>query len=104
MIHISEPCHAVAQPRFTEKQGQYLAFIHAYTLVLGRPPAEADLQRHFRVTPPSVHGMVLSLERSGFIRREPGRARNIVVPVEPHALPQLRPSRIQTVKTFVTGD
>ena len=29
-------------PCFTNKQGQYLAFIHAYTLVLGRPPAEAD--------------------------------------------------------------
>jgi hypothetical protein len=28
---------------FTPKQGQYLAFIHAYTLVNGRPPAEADL-------------------------------------------------------------
>jgi len=44
MNHISEPCHPT-QPCFTEKQGQYLAFIHAYTLVLGRPPAEADLQR-----------------------------------------------------------
>jgi hypothetical protein len=30
--------------KLTEKQGQDLAFIHAYTLVLGRPPAEADLQ------------------------------------------------------------
>lgn len=25
----------------TEKQGQYLAFIHAYSVVTGRPPAEA---------------------------------------------------------------
>jgi hypothetical protein len=33
---------------------QYLAFIYAYMLVLGRPPADADLPRHFRV-PPSVH-------------------------------------------------
>ena len=33
---------------FTQKQGQYLAFIWAYTRVLGRPPAEADLQRYFR--------------------------------------------------------
>jgi DNA-binding MarR family transcriptional regulator len=55
-------------PSFTAKQGQYLAFIHAYTLVLGRPPAEADLQRHFRVTPPSIHQMVLTLERAGLIR------------------------------------
>ena len=34
-------------PRFTETQGQYLAFIHAYALVNGRPPAEADIQRFF---------------------------------------------------------
>ncbi len=38
-------CLSPSQPCFTQKQGQYLAFIHAYTLVLGRPPAEADLQR-----------------------------------------------------------
>ena len=36
----------------TPKQGLYLAFIHAYTLVNGRPPAEADMIRFFRVTPP----------------------------------------------------
>ena len=53
-----EPCLA-SPPRFTPKQGQYLAFIHAYTLVLGRPPAHADLLRHFRVTPPSVNQMPL---------------------------------------------
>ena len=40
------------QPRFTDKQGQYLAFIHAYALVNGRPPAEADMERFFGVTPP----------------------------------------------------
>jgi DNA-binding MarR family transcriptional regulator len=102
MNHISEPCHPAAQPSFTEKQGQYLAFIHAYTLVLGRPPAEADLQRHFAVTPPSVHAMVLSLERSGLIRRQPGRARSITVLVNPNDLPQLRPSPNETVKITVT--
>jgi len=50
-----------------------LAFIHAYTLVLGRPPAEADLQRFFRVTPPSVHQMVLTL---GTQRPDPPSARH----------------------------
>src|SRR5215213_5077514 len=29
---------------FTERQGQYLAFIDAYTRVHGRPPAETDMQ------------------------------------------------------------
>ena len=86
---------------FTEKQGQYLAFIHAYTLVLGRPPAEADLQRHFQVTPPSVHQMVLALERDGLISRQPGVARSIKVLVEPKALPTLRPSVEQLVKSSV---
>jgi DNA-binding FadR family transcriptional regulator len=59
-------------PSFTDKQGQYLAFIDAYTRVHGRAPAEADMQRHFGVTPPSVHQMVLTLERAGLIRRQPG--------------------------------
>ena len=39
---------------FTEKQGQYLAFIYAYSRMFRRPPAEADRQRHFRVSPPST--------------------------------------------------
>ena len=75
-----------------DRQGQYLAFIHAYTLVIGRPPAEADMQRHFQVTPPSVHQMVLTLERAGLIRRRPGVARSIEVLVAPECLPLLRPA------------
>ena len=77
-------------PGFTAKQGQYLAFIYAYTRVLGRPPAEADIQRHFAVTPPTVHQMVLTLERAGLIRRQPGVPRSIVILVEPERLPVLR--------------
>ena len=48
---------------FTPKQGQYLAFIHLYMRLHRRPPAEADMQEYFRVSPPSVHQMVLTLER-----------------------------------------
>jgi LexA DNA binding domain len=90
-------------PRFTPKQGQYLAFIHAYTQVLGRPPAEADLQRYFRVTPPSVHQMVLTLERAGLIHRQPGVARSIKVLVEPEALPPLSPTPEQLIKSSGRG-
>jgi DNA-binding MarR family transcriptional regulator len=74
---------------FTDKQGQYLAFIHAYACIFGRPPAEADMQRHFRVTPPSVHQMVLTLERRGLIRRQAGIARSIELLISPDALPPL---------------
>jgi Mn-dependent DtxR family transcriptional regulator len=76
--------------KFTPKQGQYLAFIYAYTHVNGRPPAEADMQRRFRVTAPSVHQMVLTLERTGLIRRQPGVPRSIEVLVPPELLPILR--------------
>jgi len=75
--------------RFTEKQGQYLAFIYYYTKVNGRPPAEADMQRYFRVTPPSVHQMVLTIEANGFIERIPGQGRSIRLKIPRKQLPDL---------------
>ena len=81
---------AAAAPTFTEKQGQYLAFIYAYGRIFRRPPAEADIQRHFGVTPPTVHQMILTLERSGLITRRPGVARSIELLVRPEYLPILR--------------
>ena len=89
MNHIPDACHAPAQPIFTEKQGQYLAFIHAYTAFNKRPPAEADMRRHFEVTPPSVHQMILTLERKGLITRQPGKARSIQILIAPQSLPVL---------------
>jgi DNA-binding MarR family transcriptional regulator len=77
-------------PAFTALQGQYLAFLYAYTQLNHRPPAERDFQEYFQVTAPSVHQMILSLERLGFIRRTPGAARSIVLLLPPEALPILR--------------
>jgi Mn-dependent DtxR family transcriptional regulator len=74
---------------FTPKQGQYLAFIHLYTRLHRRPPAETDMQQYFRVSPPSVHQMVLTLERAGFIKRQPRTPRSIQVLVDPEHLPEL---------------
>jgi DNA-binding MarR family transcriptional regulator len=91
---------AADAPHYTVTQGQYLAFIYAYTCVLERPPAEADLQRFFRVTPPSVHQMILALERAGFIHRRPGLARSIELLIPPEQLPVLRRPP-QPVKTSV---
>jgi repressor LexA len=74
---------------FTPKQGQYLAFIYYYTKIHGRPPAEADLQRYFRVTPPVVHQMIKALTARGFIDREPGAARSIRLRLSRAQLPDL---------------
>ncbi len=76
-------------PSFTKKQGQYLAFIYNYTKIHRRAPAELDLQRHFDVTPPSVHQMILSLELKRLIERTPGQARSIRLLVAPEHLPRL---------------
>ncbi|MGA7876953.1 MAG: hypothetical protein WCA08_14945 [Desulfoferrobacter sp.] len=76
--------------KFTEKQGQYLAFIYNYTVMNGRPPAEADLQRFFRTTPPTIHQMILKLEEKGFISRISGQARSIRLLVGPEEIPRLR--------------
>ena len=78
---------AKSQP--TEKQGQYLAFIYYYTKVNGQPPAEVDMQRYFAVTPPSVHQMVMTLEKQRFIERVPGKGRSIKILLSREVLPDL---------------
>lgn len=85
-----------SKPKFTEKQGQYLAFIHTYILLNRRPPAEADMEGYFRVTPPSVHRMILELERRGLIRRVPRQARSIELCVSVEEIPPLLPQTIET--------
>lgn len=77
-------------PPYTELQGQYLAYLHQYGILNGCAPSEADMQRFFQVTPPTVHQMVLTLERRGFIRCVPGQARSITLTVPPESLPILK--------------
>jgi len=74
---------------YTQKQGQYLAFIYHYTKVNKQPPAEADIQYFFNGSPSAVHQMLLTLEKLGFISREPGKARTIKVLLSREQLPYL---------------
>lgn len=78
------------QKPFTAKQGQYLAFIYYYSRIHGTPPAEADFQRFFRVTPPAVHQMIKTLDARGFIEREPGRPRSIRLRLTRAEVPDLQ--------------
>ncbi len=80
---------APAERRFTALQGQYLAFIQQYRRLNRCSPAESDFQRHFEVSPPSVHRMIKTLERCQLIRRDPGKARSVRVLLEADEIPDL---------------
>jgi Mn-dependent DtxR family transcriptional regulator len=75
---------------WTPLQGQYLAFIYAYTTIHDQAPAERDMQQFFHVTPPTAYNMLKLLEQHGFIRRQPGVARSIQLLVPPEKLPILQ--------------
>jgi DNA-binding MarR family transcriptional regulator len=83
---------------FTATQGQYLAFIHAYTTLHRRPPAESDFKEFFQVTPPTVHRMILILHNRGLIERIAGQPRSIKLLVAHEQLPLL-----QSIKIPATG-
>ncbi|HUA60552.1 MAG TPA: hypothetical protein VML19_17445 [Verrucomicrobiae bacterium] len=75
--------------KFTARQGQYLAYIYHYSKIHRQAPSECDLQNYFRVSAPSVHEMLKTLQRSGLIERTPGQARSIRVLVAAEQLPEL---------------
>jgi repressor LexA len=64
-----------ATKSFTEA-GPDLAFIQAYTR-LHIAPRPRPICSNIRRQPPSVHNMILTPERAGFIARQPGVARSI---------------------------
>jgi Mn-dependent DtxR family transcriptional regulator len=82
--------NADVEPGYTATQRQYLAFIYYYTKLHGVPPAEADMQRYFKVSPPSVHNMIVTLDKRGFIKRTPGTARSIQLLLNRAVLPDLK--------------
>lgn len=79
----------IEEKKYTEKQGQYLAFIYYYIKINGQSPAETDMQRYFNVSPPSIHRMIVELEQKNLIERQKGKARSIKIKVTAAQLPQL---------------
>jgi Mn-dependent DtxR family transcriptional regulator len=75
--------------RYTKRQGDYLAFIYYYTKVNGQPPAQIDIENYFRVSPPTVHQMIITLDKRGLIERVPGQARSIRVLLPKPEIPEL---------------
>jgi repressor LexA len=91
------------KPIYTSRQGQFLGYIHQYTTLHGRPPSEAEMVEFFQVTPPTVHQMILTLERRGLISRTPGQARSIRLILPPESLPPL-PGSSATASKPAAGD
>jgi DNA-binding MarR family transcriptional regulator len=87
MLEINNPG---VEPTYTETQGQYLAFIYYYTKIHSVSPAEADMQRYFNVAPPSVHTMVVTLDKRRLISRTPGAGRSIRLLLSREQLPDLK--------------
>jgi Mn-dependent DtxR family transcriptional regulator len=69
------------------KQGQYLAFIYYYSKVNGYPPAQADIQKYFGVSAPTVHQTILTLETDELISRTPRESRSLKVLIKTDELP-----------------
>jgi repressor LexA len=76
--------------KYTKRQAEYVAFIYYYTKIHGRAPAEHEIMDHFRISPPSVHQMILNLEKNGLISRVAGQARSIRIVVLEDELRELK--------------
>lgn len=73
----------------TRTQGQYLAYIHFYTMVHRRPPSENEMADFFAVRGPSAHRMILQLEEHGYLSRTPGQPRTLKVLLSRESIPEL---------------
>ncbi|MBI3929940.1 MAG: MarR family transcriptional regulator [Armatimonadetes bacterium] len=73
--------------KFTRRQGEYLAFIHHFTSRRGIAPSFEEIASHFGTSPPSVNGMIKTLEVHGLVSRVPGQARTLRVLVPESMLP-----------------
>ena len=89
---------------FKPKQGQYLAFIHAYTEGFGFPPAESEIAKAMKVSPPSVNQMMKTLERKSLIRRRAGVPRSVEILVSPDVIPKWKKRITATQKVWVRVD
>lgn len=81
---------------YTEKQGQYLTFIHRYTKARGYAPSESEIQMRFGVSGPTIHQMIVRLEALGLIERTPYTARSIRILLPEDQMPAAVAARAAT--------
>lgn len=72
----------------TPRQQAILEFIADAVRATGTPPSVREIAAHFRMaSPKGVTDHLAALERKGYLRREPGQARNIRLTHAPDAIP-----------------
>jgi len=74
--------------KFTQRQGQYLAYIFYYSRINRRAPAEVDIQNYFKVSSASTHQMLRALAAKKLIKKEPGKSRSVTVLIPQSQLPE----------------
>jgi SOS-response transcriptional repressor LexA len=91
-------------PKYTHKQGQYLAFIYYYTKIHGVPPAGKDMERFFKTEWGAVHRMIQSLAKSGFIEKEPRTSRSIRLLLSRDEIPDLGRYRTDALAKYLQSN
>ena len=87
---------AMAPHKLTPRQRQVLDFIEQQTRDRGYPPSVREIGEAVGLTSPStVHSHLLTLERAGYLRRDPTKPRAIEVRWDPNsgAVMERRPVR-----------
>jgi repressor LexA len=84
--------------RLTERQLRILEVIREAVETRGYPPSVREIGEAVGLSSPSsVHSQLATLERHGFLRRDPSRPRAIEVRFDPDTELALHPSRSRTV-------
>jgi len=63
----------------TEKQQAVLAFVEEFCLRQGYPPTVREVAAHFAIQPRAAADHLEALKRKGYLRREPGLSRGLVL-------------------------
>jgi len=88
----------------TKAQASYLSFIQAYTEGFGQPPAESEIAKAMKVQPPSVNGMLKTLEKKQLIRRIPNTPRSIEILIDPALIPKWKKKLVGTFQFYAPAD
>lgn len=94
----------MSQGKITEKQNEILVYIKETILKKGYPPAVREICEavHLKSTS-SVHSHLESLERNGYIRRDPTKPRTIEILDDDFALTRREVVNVPLVGTVAAG-